>query len=196
MNMHRLRINRSQSEYLQSETHIKAFKHLSTLIYGEEKDILFAYGEIFVSNADNRTYADIANEYTGFSVDQDGIESIDIIKINDINQVGIHPAYDWSDLLFYLVSAENLNDEYSKSMIQPASNCLKSVIREPVTKDNLDKYSLSYDDCINQVVFRKDLVGVEIIERIDNTDDVFIFDEVNRLAEKYGLFTKIKVEDE
>lgn len=194
MNLYGLRINRSQSEYLQSKAHIKAFKHLSTLIYGEEKDILFAYGEIFTSD-DDRTYADIANDYTGFSLDQSGIESIDIIKVNDINQVGIHPAYDWSDLLFYFISAENLNDGYSKEMIPSTSCCLKSVIRDPLTKEDIDEYWLDDDYGVNQLVFRKDLAGVEIVESVSNTEDVCIFDEVNRLAEKYGLFTKIKLDE-
>lgn len=195
MNMYGLRINRSQSEYLQSNTHIKAFKHLSELIYGEERDILFAYGEIFTFDVDERTYADLANEYTGFSIDQNGIESIDIIKINDLNQVGIHPAYDWSDLLFYFVSAESTNDEYSRDMILSASCCLESKIREPITKENLDKYWLAYDAAINQIVFRRDLVGVEIVDSIDNTEDISVFDEVNRLAEKYKLFHKIKSDE-
>lgn len=183
-----LRISKEKSCYLQSKEHIDAFKHLSKIIYGEDTDILFSYGEIFVKHGSDLTYAECADSYTNFRFDDSCIESIDIIKINDISKVSIHPAYTWSDLLFYLISYYKYNDDYGKSMIQSASLMMESDIRNPLTKDDVIDL---FDYDLNQVVFKRNLVGVEIVESISNTEDVDLFETINSLANKYNLLITV-----
>ena len=190
MNLYGLRISKCKSMYDQSEAHKAAFKALSQSIYKEDIDILFAYGEIFIEEDSELTYAEAANGYTNFQFDNNSIESIDIIKINDINQVSIHPAYNWSDILFYTVSYYNLGDEYSGKMMESSADWISDGVGDALTVDTIGSF-FEYD--LNQIVFRRDLEGIEIVESITNTEDVDLFETINRLADKYKLLVRVKL---
>lgn len=189
MNMYGIRINRFQSSYT-SNIYTRAFKSLSNKIYKKDLDILFSYGEIFVCEHTGLTYAEAANEYTNFDRDIENIKSIDVIKIVDINEVSVHPAYTWSDVLFYFVSSDSsLNDDYNKIMINSSLNWIEKGIEDALSIEN-EREVYEYD--LNQIVFRKDLKGIEVVESIPNTEDIDVFEIINDLANKYDLLKIVK----
>ena len=194
--MYIMRITRKEgSAYSNDRVMRKHFSELAKLIYNEDVDISFAFSIATVDAKDSDlSYFDITLNYFNYL---DDIESIEVYKVTDITKVSCHPAYSWSDWLFYMRMTDR-EDDLSQSTIEASQETFdlsaeisKEGLKEELWLSESEMRSVNIPTVyiLHQAVFKSNGEGVRLKERIDVSDLSVeqIKDVVNGLSRKYKL---------
>lgn len=194
--MHIMRITRKEgSAYSNDSVMRKHFSELAKLIYNEDVDINFAFSIATVDAKDSDlSYFDITLNYFNYL---DDIDSIEVYKVTDITKVSCHPAYSWSDWLFYMRMTDR-EDDLSQPTIEDlqetfdlSAEIAKESLKEELwlSESEMRSSDISVSYVLHQAVFKSSGEGVKLKEQINVSELSVdqIKDVVNGLSRKYKL---------